>query len=67
MVRAILGLTYEGFKLYVILCLLASVMSIPYAVAHWTFGLVVLIVCLTALMADHPNPISYRKTPASLG
>jgi hypothetical protein len=52
MIQAILGLAYEGFRLYVILSFLAWVMAIPHAVAHWVFLFLVLLVCLPGLIAE---------------
>jgi hypothetical protein len=51
LIGAILGLAYEGFKLYLVLGFLAWVMAIPHAVAHWTFAVLVSIVCMPGLMA----------------
>ena len=52
MIRPILGLAYEGLRLYVVLSFLAWVMAIPHAVAHWVFLLLVLFACLPRLMAE---------------
>jgi hypothetical protein len=51
MIRALRGLIYEGFKLYVLLSFLAWAMAIPHAVAHWLFAVLVSIVCVPGLMA----------------
>lgn len=52
MIRALLGLGYEGVKLYVVLSFLAGVMAIPHAVAHWVFAILVSLVCMPGLMAS---------------
>jgi hypothetical protein len=51
MVRAALGLAYEGLRLYVVLSFLAWAMAIPHAVAHWGFAVLISIVCMPGLMA----------------
>ena len=51
MTRSLLGLAYEGIKLYIVLSFLAWAMAIPHAVAHWLFAVLVSIVCVPGLMA----------------
>jgi hypothetical protein len=48
---AVLGLAYEGAKLYVVLSFLAWVTAVPHAVAHWAFAVLVSVACMPGLMA----------------
>jgi hypothetical protein len=50
MVRDLLGLGYEAFKLYLVLSFLAVAMAIPHAVVHWAFLGLVAVICAPAFV-----------------
>jgi hypothetical protein len=57
MIRSLLGLAYEGVKLYMVLSFLAWAMAIPHTVAHWLFAVLVSIVGVSGLITgDSRSP-----------